>query len=119
MFFFAPRTQQQQKKYFQLFSQEQNLEPESEENNETEAAEITTKESEEQLEDEQKLEPQLADTNANAEEMASSVNNNQENERDGAGSTTSSLAIEGFVQGAAEDNTVQSQTAAYVDDDEV
>lgn len=38
---------------------------------------------------------------------------------DGEGSPTSSLAIEGFVQGDAEDNTVQSQTAAYVHDDEV
>ncbi|XP_013108359.2 uncharacterized protein LOC106087756 isoform X5 [Stomoxys calcitrans] len=34
-----------------------------------------------------------------------------------ADSPTSSLAIEGFVHGDAEDNTVQSQTAAYVDDD--
>ncbi|XP_049308905.1 uncharacterized protein LOC105226272 isoform X13 [Bactrocera dorsalis] len=33
---------------------------------------------------------------------------------DGASSPTSSLAIEGFVTGASEDNRVQSQSAAYV-----
>ncbi|XP_073812016.1 uncharacterized protein isoform X9 [Musca autumnalis] len=35
---------------------------------------------------------------------------------DGAESPTSSLAIEGFVEGAADDNTVQSQKAVYNDD---
>lgn len=34
-------------------------------------------------------------------------------DNDGGDSLTSSLAIEGFVQGASEDFTVQSQTAAY------
>ncbi|XP_030388519.1 uncharacterized protein LOC115634764 [Scaptodrosophila lebanonensis] len=39
-------------------------------------------------------------------------------EQDGTDSPTSSLAIEGFVQGASDDYTVQSQTAAYeVDED--
>ncbi|KAH8307053.1 hypothetical protein KR044_004237 [Drosophila immigrans] len=39
-------------------------------------------------------------------------------DNDGGDSLTSSLAIEGFVQGASEDYTVQSQTAAYqVDED--
>ncbi|KAH8369903.1 hypothetical protein KR093_001416, partial [Drosophila rubida] len=36
-------------------------------------------------------------------------------DNDGGDSLTSSLAIEGFVQGASEDYTVQSQTAAYED----
>lgn len=41
-------------------------------------------------------------------------------DNDGGDSLTSSLAIEGFVQGAAEDYTVQSQTsAAYDEVDEV
>lgn len=40
-------------------------------------------------------------------------------DNDGGDSLTSSLAIEGFVQGASEDYTVQSQTAAYEVDDEV
>ncbi|XP_064543759.1 poly [ADP-ribose] polymerase tankyrase-2 isoform X1 [Drosophila montana] len=39
-------------------------------------------------------------------------------DNDGGDSLTSSLAIEGFVQGASEDYTVQSQTAAYEVDDE-
>uniref|UniRef100_B4MQ98 GK21457 n=1 Tax=Drosophila willistoni TaxID=7260 RepID=B4MQ98_DROWI len=39
----------------------------------------------------------------------------KEPEDDGNESLTSSLAIEGFVQGASEDFTVQSQTAAYQD----
>lgn len=34
-------------------------------------------------------------------------------DNDGGDSLTSSLAIEGFVQGASEDFTVQSQMAAY------
>lgn len=34
-------------------------------------------------------------------------------DNDGGDSLTSSLAIEGFVQGAPEDFTVQSQMAAY------
>lgn len=37
----------------------------------------------------------------------------QQQDNDGGDSLTSSLAIEGFVQGASEDFTVQSQTAAY------
>lgn len=37
----------------------------------------------------------------------------QQQDNDGADSLTSSLAIEGFVQGVSEDYTVQSQTAAY------
>ncbi|KAH8407430.1 hypothetical protein KR222_000860, partial [Zaprionus bogoriensis] len=39
-------------------------------------------------------------------------------DNDGGDSLTSSLAIEGFVQGASEDYTVQSQTAAYQVDEE-
>ncbi|XP_058975955.1 uncharacterized protein LOC101893623 isoform X6 [Musca domestica] len=36
---------------------------------------------------------------------------------DGTESPTSSMAIEGFVEGVADDNTVQSHKAAYVEDD--
>ncbi|XP_050325574.1 uncharacterized protein LOC126756511 isoform X4 [Bactrocera neohumeralis] len=38
---------------------------------------------------------------------------------DGASSPTSSLAIEGFVTGASEDNRVQSQSAAYVHESDI
>lgn len=41
------------------------------------------------------------------------VQQQQQQDNDGGDSLTSSLAIEGFVQGASEDFTVQSQTAAY------
>lgn len=42
-------------------------------------------------------------------------NHNEEKEYD-VESPTSSLAIEGFVQGESEDNTVQSQSAAFIDE---
>lgn len=41
------------------------------------------------------------------------VQQQQQQDNDGGDSLTSSMAIEGFVQGASEDFTVQSQTAAY------
>ena len=47
------------------------------------------------------------------EEFVGDENNESEDP-----SPTPSLAIEGFVQGDAEDNTVQSQTAAFDHDDD-
>lgn len=47
------------------------------------------------------------------DQQADVVQQQQQQDNDGGDSLTSSLAIEGFVQGASEDFTVQSQTAAY------
>lgn len=46
-------------------------------------------------------------------ELVQQQQQQQQQDNDGGDSLTSSLAIEGFVQGASEDFTVQSQTAAY------
>lgn len=52
-------------------------------------------------------------TTLEPDQQADVVQQQQQQDNDGGDSLTSSLAIEGFVQGASEDFTVQSQTAAY------
>lgn len=49
-----------------------------------------------------------------AEKLDENHNEDKYGNGDVASSPTSSLAIEGFVSGASEDNRVQSQSAAYV-----
>ena len=58
--------------------------------------------------------PPAEEKEKNEEEFVGDENN----EEGEVPSPTPSLAIEGFVQGDAEDNTVQSQTAAFDHDDD-
>ncbi|KAI8118083.1 hypothetical protein CVS40_10124 [Lucilia cuprina] len=89
----------------------------NEADNETQNQEETENEPEPKTETEPEPEPESVEANVEETDIKNSEPNNEENldeeELDGEGSPTSSLAIEGFVQGDAEDNTVQSQTAAY------
>lgn len=60
------------------------------------------------------LQDVIAPTPASVDkEVVQQQQHQQQQDNDGGDSLTSSLAIEGFVQGASEDFTVQSQTAAY------
>ncbi|XP_055838534.1 uncharacterized protein LOC129906680 isoform X3 [Episyrphus balteatus] len=92
-------------------------ETQEEEETQNEEEELEEKEPEKLSEDED-VEIERIDTSRSHQQTDENENNPEFEDKMTSDSPTSSLAIEGFVRGDSEDNQVQSESAAYLDDEE-